>query len=117
MVRLIDFRKEGLEFNPWPGHGDCTLVKGHLHVCVSLHPEINRVPSLVGEINLQHTGILFKEAAILESPHAKATRNKHCSYGPLDLKNDLTFTRNKSMGKSIKYDRHVSDVIEVKGLL
>ena len=35
MVSMLDFREEGLGFNAWPGHEDCTMRQDILHMCPS----------------------------------------------------------------------------------
>ena len=61
---VLDFRAEGLSFETWIGHGDCTLGQETLHMCVPLHPGVQTV---VGEITLQHAGILF--SGVLQPCH------------------------------------------------
>ena len=45
---VLDFKAEGMRFNPWLGHGHCTLGQDTLHVCLLLlNQEYKCVPTLV----------------------------------------------------------------------
>ena len=42
MVKVLNFRSEGLGFDSWQECGDCTLGEGALDILLLLHPEVQR---------------------------------------------------------------------------
>ena len=63
--RVLEFKMEGLQFNPWPGYGKLYPQQGTLLAGVPLYKQYKWVPTLVGVVNLRRTGILFKGVVIL----------------------------------------------------
>ena len=61
VVRVLDFHAEGLGFDPWSGHLEFIFERDLFNTYVSLtNKEYKWMPTLVGEINLQYDGILFR---------------------------------------------------------
>ena len=58
VVRVLDFRAGGLEFDPWPGQGDYIFGQSVLHPCVLLQAGVQKG---ICEVNLGQTGILFRK--------------------------------------------------------